>query len=705
MLRKKFSALPWYGWLGLFFFGFLAVLLCLWPIVGFDCDLWYHLRGGAAIAQHGQLPDKPFFSYLQSGQYWVIYYWLFQLLVYGTYHVGGYVALIVLRMLLLVGLVWCIGCYLRAAVKDEEGTGGILLVMAMTCAYAMAMLPRELNLRPHGVTYLCIVLVHYLVNHKPRLAWLLPLLALAWVNIHGMLYPILLLLCGAYLAEHFLLSLLHRPENANVRAARWPLIVSLYTVLCTPAGFKLLPMPFNPPPYLAKFVQEMFPQSLGHYVSFAFSTPSQWMASSVSLLVIGSLVAALALAVTWRLRISRIILLAGGLYLLPLSKRYYYEYLLLILPILGDGAALLAARWQRKWPVWASAGVGGVLVAGTLWILTTSLGFRPQYPLDRARLPIGACEFLLREGSGGRVLNVPTPGGYLEWRLYPKYRIFLDMQTMLFSTTDYFTALTAFSDKTVLERTLKKYSPGYLVAYANDAAFKKNIANFSHFVPVFFDDRVAVYVDDRRYPDVAARFRLKNLDATGWQTENYETMDAKKRALALAECRQLLAVYPQGLAANSIAAKILLAQGKPREADAFARTILANFPDRYMGYALQGLIAFKEERYAAALAWNRRALERAMPAEAPMVRRNIYATSVRMKHFSKAYAMLLDVANPMSAATPPKDLYDLALAAVASGHGREGRALLQMAKIKTPASDTKLLHDIEEFQHSMATGQ
>ena len=71
----------------------------------------------------------------------------------------------------------------------------------------MAILPRELNLRPHCVTYLCIVLIHHIVNHKPRLVWLVPVVALLWVNIHGMLYPILLLLCGAYLAEHFLMGM------------------------------------------------------------------------------------------------------------------------------------------------------------------------------------------------------------------------------------------------------------------------------------------------------------------------------------------------------------------------------------------------------------------------------------------------------------------------------------------------------------------
>jgi len=200
-----------------------------------------------------------------------------------------------------------------------------------------------------------------------------------------------------------------------------------------------------------------------------------------------------------------------------------------VLPLLGDAAALLAARWRRQWSAWAPACIGGLLMAGGLWFMTNSLGFRPQYPLDRARLPIGVSAFLLQEGAGGRVFNVPTPGGYLEWKLSPRYQIFLDMQTMLFSPTDYFTALTAFSDKTVLERTLQRYYPGFLVAYEDDAAFRKTVAHFPHFVPVFFDDLVVLYADDRQYPDLVARFRLAHLDCGGLAGGRFRDHDSRRR--------------------------------------------------------------------------------------------------------------------------------------------------------------------------------
>lgn len=696
MMRRPPAFSPWYlRRIGLFFIA-VAVMLLAWPIVGVDCDLWYHLTGGAYIVQHHALPNGPFFSFVETSRPWIVYYWLFQVLVYAVNQLGGDIALIVLRMALFVATIYFVYSFMRADVRRND-SWSMVFVTAVTCAYAMSLFPRELDLRPHCVTYLCIVVMHHIVNHRPKQAWLLPVVALLWVNLHGMLYPILVFLCGAYLAEHFLMRMLKRQENPHLRAARWPLIVSLYMVLLTPVGTDLLPMPFQSPPYLGKFVQEMFSQPLDRFLSFSFFHVNQWMFSAVSILVVLSLVAAGVLATRRRLRLSRIILLAGALYLLPQSRRYYYEYVLMVLPLLGDFAAFVTARRHRVWPVWATQNTVTAILIGTVWVLCSSMGPRPQYPLERSRLPLGACAFLEKEGPGGNIFNVPTPGGYMQWRLYPKYRIYVDMQTMLFTTQQYFTALSAFSNKDVLASVVKHYTPGFFVAYGNERDFKKLIAAYKQYKPVFFDDVVTVYADDTQYPDLVKRFRLEFLDSLNWQEENFDSMPADKREKALAECRRLLDVYPQGLIANTIAAKLSLAQGRPQEADAYAEAVLRNFPDRFMGYALKGLIAFREQHYDAALDWNQRALRLAGPAESVTVRRNVYASYVRLKDFRRAYKELLDIANPMAAGTGAKDLFDLSLAAVACGRNEEGAILLSMAKVKA-VGNPHLMHDIEDFE-------
>jgi len=678
----------------------LAFLWCRWPIVALDFDLWYHLTGGAYILEHFRLPAGPFFSYIPAGDSWLDYYWLFQVIVSWLHDVGGYVALSLLRAALYLGTVWCVYCYLRDS-DDAAEESWQLLPLALTCAYALALQPRDLLLRPHAFTYLYVVFLHYVVNKRPRLAWGLPVLSIVWANIHGVEYPVILLVLGAYLAEYFTARLLRRPTTAGLEAIRWPLIVSLYAVLATPAGVGLLSKPFSGPPFHELTVIELARQPWEKFLSVFLYPDGRLVDSAGNLLVLASLVGAIWLATLRRLRISRIVLLAGGLVLLPMMRRFTYEFMVLALPVLGDAAALLAQRFKRPARPWIAGTVSAGLIALTLATTVAYMGNRPRYPVDQSRLPVGVCNFLMRAGAGGRIYNVPNPGGYLQWRLYPKYAIGMDMETMLFSTADLYASTTAFGDKTVLGRMLASYDPGFLLVNSGDAQAKKTIDEFPRFALVFFDDVLALYADKDKYPELVSRYRFEVLDHVGWQNEDFEAMDAARRGKIAVECARLLDFYPQGMTGNAIMAKLLLATGETAKAAVHADSLIEDFPDRYMGYALKALAAFKEGRFEDSLALNRLALARAMPIEAEMVQRNIYAAYVRLKQFGKAYDTLLAVRNPMSGATSPKDLYDLALAALASGREREGRVLLELAALKTPETDAALTGEIEKMRREL----
>lgn len=681
------------------FLGFAGFVL-RFPIVALDFDIWYHLLGGSYILTHHALPPGPFFSYLPDADRWVDYYWLFQVMVELGYRLGGYVSLIALRSVLYLATVWLVYRFLREG-EPADATGGFVLAMVATCAYALAILPRDLILRPHIITYLCLTLFQYVVNRRPGLGWWLPVAALFWTNMHGVEYPVLLLVGGAYLADYFFAKWLHRPVPEGLQRVRWPLIVSLYAVLATPAGVGLLAKPFSPPLFHELIVNELNPQDLGGFLSFSLYPGGNFVDAASHGLVLFMAAAICLLAWKRRLRWSRVVLFLGGAILLPQSRRFTYEFLLLCLPLVSDVLGLAAERRPRgigwKPALVASLGVVGV----TLWSLSLFMGVGMRYPLDKARLPVGVCDFLLREGSGGRILNIPNPGGYLEWRLYPKYKIFMDMQTMLFSSFDLFVSLNSFRDERVLQSTLDKYHPEFILSAVQDAVFPKKIASQGNYVLVFFDDVLALYVDARKFPQLAARYRLDTLEPATCITADYEGMDDLRREKALVECRRLLDIYPDGLMANTVAAKILLARGRTDEAMVHARRLMRCFPDRYMGFALAGLAAFKDARYAAALDYNKEALRRAMPAEQPMVLRNLYATYARLKEFDKAYSTLASLLNPIAPPTPFQDLYDLGMAGVASGRMREGRLLLRMALAKAPASARDKAHEIETLLDMM----
>lgn len=692
-------------WPVLLLFCGLAVLWGRWPVVALDFDLWYHLTGGAWIVQHMRLPDAPFFSYAPAGKGWVDYYWLFQVLVHGLYQVGGYVALSLLRAALYLASVWGIFTYFRAA-REDDGTGAAVLTLCFTCAYALALQPREALLRPHAFTYLFVIFLHYVLNYRQRLAWALPVLTVVWANLHGVEYPVVMLVLGAYLGEYFLAKLMRRESAAaRYKSVRWPAILSLYAICVTPAGLSLLAKAFGGPPFHERVVMELAAQPLDRFLTLFFYPDERLMAGVTNALVLAAALGGVWLAVNRRLRVSRVVLFAGGIVLLPMMRRFTYEYMLLTLPILGDVTALAVARFARPLKARPAAIVSLAAVALTLWTSAAFLGYRPHYPVDTARLPVGVCDFLMQKGPGGRIFNVPNPGGYLQWRLFPKYKIYMDMQTMLFPGLDLFTSVNAFGDAQIMRGVLRDYAPGFLLVDVQDKDVAKRLEKIGgHFAPVFFDDMLTLYADADKYPDLVARYKLTALTPATCVTADYEAMDAKEREAAMAECQRLLAVYPDGLTVNTVAAKILLAEGRTHEASEIAARLMERFPARYMGYALDGLAAFKEGRYEDSLSRNKEALPRALPSEREMVVRNLYATYARLKEFGKAYETLLSVVNPMAFSTKFTDLYDLAMSAIASGKSREGGLLLAMAKAKAGPGDADKVKEIESLQEMLRRG-
>src|SRR5262245_17299801 len=74
-----------------------------------DADLGYHLQGGRWILQNQQFPSTDTFTYTRTTAEYIDLHWLFQVAIYVTYLVGGYVALSALTITLIgvvFGLTW-----------------------------------------------------------------------------------------------------------------------------------------------------------------------------------------------------------------------------------------------------------------------------------------------------------------------------------------------------------------------------------------------------------------------------------------------------------------------------------------------------------------------------------------------------------------------------------------------------------------------
>ncbi len=117
-------------------------------------------------------------------------------------------------------------------------------------------------------------------------------------------------------------------------------------------------------------------------------------------------------------------------------------------------------------------------------------------------LPEGVALFLKRVNGSGSVMNHPDTGGYYEWELYPRYKIFMDLQVpFLFPAEDFETARNVYVDQRALRKVITRYRPDFIAVPIGMQGFKTLIADHPQYHLIFFDDAEVLYGDSSRKPD------------------------------------------------------------------------------------------------------------------------------------------------------------------------------------------------------------
>jgi hypothetical protein len=391
-----------------------------------DGDGARHIRLGREILDGGQVLRADVLSHTRAGDPIVLHEWLSEVALAGADIAAGLPGVAVLAALLFTVAVW--GVYRSA---EELGAPRPLALGA--CLLALLLHAIHLLPRPHlFTTALAAVYMLLLLRFARTDRWSvllpLPLLMVAWANLHGG-FLLGFVLIGAFLAG----ALLGSSELAAGRRAARPLGVVLVACvaasLVTPHGFELWTYTtghLGTDDFLLSVTEEFrsidFHQGYGRaFLVVLFAGPGLWM--------------------TGRVRVSW---LGAGLYLffaasalhsarnIPLSALATLPWLAVwaqeALESGGGAATSLLARLRRMdrddrslrpWG-WALAGIG--LVA---WALGPGAA---RYQFDPAVFPVRAVERLDGIGTSGHVFNQMHWGGYLLYAA-PEIPVFIDGQT------------------------------------------------------------------------------------------------------------------------------------------------------------------------------------------------------------------------------------------------------------------------------------
>ncbi len=380
------------------------------PII--DPDIWWHLRTGQWIVEHGTVPMTDPFSSYGMGKPWIAYSWLFEVLVYGLYSRLGLMGIILYRVVFFLAVAAVVH---RLVAKREPR----FVVAIGTVGFAMLAIGPLFTERPWLFTILFLTLTLDAVldcraGTRTRMFWLVPPLYAFWANVHiqfvyGLL--ILALACTAPLLDR-LLGRSEQEANATTAGSQgWWRLVALAgacaaATLLNPYHVRIYSVVIE---YATQHAPYLYIQEL---TALDFRQPSDWAVLAIT----GA--AAFALGRRAKFPTFEALFLVAGAYFAFHAKReaWFVVMAAIVLLTAARSTTTLTARFtptRSQVLLVAGAVVAALIIVGRIRHIS-------EYHLEAAlaeKYPVAAAAVVEERGYRGPLYNHFNWGGYLIWRL------------------------------------------------------------------------------------------------------------------------------------------------------------------------------------------------------------------------------------------------------------------------------------------------
>ncbi len=477
-LRQLFIAILF---IGLFF-------MTLRPIA--DPDFWWHLRTGQLIAETRSVPHADPFSSTNLGVPWIAHEWLTELLLHFLFKIGSFGLLIFVFSAIITTAFFLV--YLRCPHGSRPYIAGLILLLG-----ALATAPTW-GVRPQMLSLFLTSLFLYLLDRftqKGQLRYILPipLITLIWVNLHAGFF-LGLVVVGVYLAGGVIdllrIKLLKHeiPDHLHLRSLLSLAAVlgaSVLTAMVNPNGFHILIYPFQTlvSPSMQLLIQEWFSPDFHLF---------EWQPLALLiLLLIGAGMVGKKTTSTPHILLT---LLLG--YASLRSMRNVPLFVLAAIPVLADEVDSFLRIKQKpasenillKWayPIFL---VFFLLIAGARFVQVAG----QQQETETKYFPRAAVEWIIENEPQGNLYNTYGWGGYLIWRLYPDYPVYIDGRADVYGDTFIFDFLSIQRAEPDWEKKLQDRSIRILLIEP-DTTLAKMVRLSSSWQNVFEDDQSILFV-------------------------------------------------------------------------------------------------------------------------------------------------------------------------------------------------------------------
>jgi hypothetical protein len=469
-----------------------------------DAGIGWHIRTGQQILATHAIPHVDSFSSTMAGRPWFAWEWLYDIAV------GQLEASLGLN-----GVVWLTAVVIATvfswtfALLIARGTNLLIAVGLVLLALSASMI--HFLARPHVVSWLFTLGWFWILDssergcadgQRGRRLWVLPLLMLVWVNVHGG-FLIGFVLLGIFLLgagwswftakESRIEGALQKIAAAKrVRSLVWVGLLSMAASLMNPYGWKLYVHVYA---YLSnRFLMDHIEE---------FQSPNFHGVAQRCFLAL-LLVAVAVLALRGReLRMSEGLTVLFAVYAgLYASRNIPVSSILLVLVV---GPLLPASRLAQGFLQRMSAvevGLRGhawpiLAIVGTLAIAANGGRAGSSLPMDAhfdpKRMPVEAVNYLEKSDLKGPVLSPDYWGGYLIYRLYPRTQVVVDDRHDLYGEQFFKSYLKMMHVEEGWTELLQDH-PVYCVLLPRDSGLANILVQTPGWKAVYGDDVAVVYL-------------------------------------------------------------------------------------------------------------------------------------------------------------------------------------------------------------------
>lgn len=413
---------------------FLGIAASGPKILNFDGDLPRHILFGNLVLQTKQVPTTDLFSYRTIGKPSTPHEWLsevFFALAYNWLGLSGVVLLTALMIALAFAIV-----YWDANQRSTSLLAALGFAFLGVITAAIHFLPR-----PHIFTFVLLAFWTFILEKmrkgQIRAWWILPILMLLWVNLHGMF-----VLGIAVWLVYLVGALMDRPastwkESTEIKTILAGGLVSLPITLLSPSGIGIWGTVFE----LAgdSYITSMIPE----YQSANFHEPGTW--PFILILMLAILILSRAKE---RPFWTHTLLLAAFAGLALYSSRMIPIFAILAAPIEAEYFAhwIRSGNWSAKLVAFEDRiSVVDRTANGFIWLVAlatavtllfaTGQKIDPQQKgnqFDPQFFPVNATEWLKSHPQSGHMFNDFNWGSYLLFELWPSQQIFIDGHTHIY---------------------------------------------------------------------------------------------------------------------------------------------------------------------------------------------------------------------------------------------------------------------------------